>query len=85
MQNTMEMGNEVATMQVKVGTFDTFSTVCQLPMYIIVLTTSSSAKKYSVLYVDVLLGSVRGWIKGTGSHCKHAIAPHAKWRPCISL
>ena len=51
----MKTGNKV---QVKVGTFDTFSTVCQSPMYIIVLTTtSSSAKKYSVLYVDVLLGN----------------------------
>ena len=57
MQNTMETGNKVATMQLKVGTFDTFSTVCQSPMYIIVLTTSSSAKKYSVLYVDVLCGN----------------------------
>ena len=53
----MQTGNKVATMQVKVGTFDKFSTVCQSPMYIIVLTTSSSAKKYSVLYVDVLCGN----------------------------
>ena len=49
MQNTVETGNKVATMQVKVGTFDTF--------YNIVLITSSSAKKYSVLYVDVLCGN----------------------------
>ena len=32
------------------------------------------------LYIPVC-----GWIKGTGSHCKCAIAPCAKWRACISL
>ena len=26
---------------------------------------------------------VHGRIKGTGSHCKRATAPHTKWKACI--